>query len=158
MKKTFLIVVIGLLLTSCSQDLFNFTLISTKNIEIDKLSTLKKSAEKTKGYDKASLIIIVPTKRVKIDQAITNTIDLIPGCIALVDGVVTTKFWYIPYIYGEQKIVVEATPLIDISLIKTSNLPKFGKIYLNKKGEIKTIQSISAVEFSKLKNDITKNK
>ncbi len=147
MKKLSIILFTTAILTSCSQDLFNFTIVSTKNIELEKLSSLKKSTEKTKGEDKASIIIIIiPTKRIKIDKAISNTIDGIPGCVALLDGSVTTKFWYIPYIYGQQKIVIEATPLIDPTVSKT--LPKYGKIYLDKKGKIKSMKSISAAEFA----------
>lgn len=149
MKKLSIIVFTSIILTSCSQNLFNFTLVSTKNIELEKLSSLKKSSERTTGQDKSSIIIIIPTRQVKIDQAITNTIDGIPGCVALLDGVVYSKIWYIPYIYGEQKIVIEATPLIDPSIPKSSNtLPKYGKIFLDKKGKIKSIKSISEGEFA----------
>lgn len=149
MKKLGLLALATLLFTSCSQNLFNFTIISTKNIELSKLSSLQKASEQTKGEDKASIIIIVPIKRIKVDQAISNTIDAIPGCVALLDGVVHIKSWYIPYIYGEQKFVVQATPLIDPSIEKViAPLPKYGKIFLNRKGEIKSIKSISNVDFA----------
>ena len=112
MKKLSIAVFISVILTSCSQNLFNFTIVSTKNIELEKLSALQKSSEKTTGEDKSSIIIIIPTRKIKIDQAISNTIDGIPGCVALLDGVVYSKFWFIPYVYGEQKIdVMVARPL-----------------------------------------------
>lgn len=149
MKKTAILILASILLSSCSQDLFNFTIVSTKNIELDKLSSLKKSTEKTKGEDKSSIIIFIPTKRIKIDKAISNTIDGIPGCVALLDGSVYSKYWWIPYIYGEQKIVIEATPLIDSSV--SNPLPKYGKIFLDKKGKVKKIQAISASEFALVK-------
>ena len=146
MKKTSILIFASIILSSCSQDLFNFTIVSTKNIELEKLSSLKKSTEKAKGEDKSSIILFVSTKRIKIDRAISNTIDEIPGCIALLDGSVYSKFWWIPYIYGEQKIVIEATPLIDSSVSNT--LPKYGKIFLDKKGKVKKIETISATEFA----------
>jgi hypothetical protein len=99
MKKLSITVILSILLTGCSQNLFNFTVVSTKNIELEKLSSLQKASEKARGEDKSSIIIIIPTRKVKIDQAISNTIDEIPGCIALLDGVVYSKFWFIPYIY-----------------------------------------------------------
>jgi hypothetical protein len=155
MKKTFIVIFTSIILTSCSQNLFNFTLVSTKNIELEKLSLLKKSSERTKGEDKTSIIIFIPIRKIKIDQAISNTIDGIPGCVALLDGVVYSKFWYIPYIYGQQKIVIEATPLVDPSIAKSSKiLPKYGKIFLDKKGKIKSIESISEVEFDFEKNKL----
>lgn len=149
MKKLSIVIFTTIILTSCSQNLFNFTLVSTKNIELEKLSSLEKSSERITGEDKTSIIIFIPTRKIKIDQAISNTIDGIPGCVALLDGVVYSKFWWIPYIYGEQKFVIEATPLIDPSIAKSSKiLPKYGKIFLDKKGKIKSIESISEVEFA----------
>lgn len=149
MKKLYIVVFTSMILTSCSQNLFNFTLVSTKNIELEKLSSLEKSVERTTGRDKASIIIFIPTRQIKIDQAISNTIDGIPGCVALLDGVVYSKFWWIPYIYGEQKIVIEATPLVDPSVTKQAKtVPKYAKIFLDKKGKIKSIESISEVDFA----------
>jgi hypothetical protein len=147
MKKLSIVLFTSMILTSCSQNLFNFTIISTKNIELEKLSSLEKSYERIKGEDKTS--IIIPTRKVKIDQAISNTIDGIPNCVALLNGVIISKFCYIPYIYGEQKTVVEATPLLDRSIaISSKTLPKYMKIFLDKKGAIKSIESISEVKFA----------
>jgi hypothetical protein len=130
-------------------------LISTKNIDLEKLSSLKKSNKKTEGEDKASVIVFIPTRTIKIDQAITNTIDGIPGCVALLDGVVYSKVWWIPYIYGEQKIVIEATPLIDPTIKSTTtSFIEFGKVILDKNGEIKLFYSISKDEFESEKNQI----
>ncbi|WP_418262288.1 hypothetical protein [Flavobacterium faecale] len=155
MKKLSFVLVTSLMLTSCSQDLFNFTLISTKNIELSKLSSLEKSSERVKGQDKMSLIVFFPTKRIKIDQAVSNTIEAVPGCVALIDGTVHSKFWWIPYIYGESKFVVEATPLIDPTTVKPSKeLPRYGKLFLDKKGRVKSIESISEVVFTNEKNKI----
>jgi hypothetical protein len=159
MKKLSISIFISVVLTSCSHNLFNFTIVSTKNIELEKLSSLQKSSEKITGEDKSSIIIIIPTRKIKIDQAISNTIDGIPGCVALLDGVVYSKFWFIPYVYGEQKIVVEATPLIDNTISKSQKkLPKYGKIFLDKKGNIKSIESISDANFAFESGNIKKLK
>lgn len=157
MKKLSIIVLVSIVLTSCSQNLFNFTIVSTKNIELQKLSTLEKSTTRIKGEDKASIIILIPTRKIKIDQAISNTIDGIPGCVALLDGTVYSKGWFVPYIYGEVKFVVEATPLIDPSISNPSQvLPKYGKVILDKKGKFKSILAISKVEFDLEKNKLSK--
>ncbi len=158
MKKLFFLSIASIILTSCSQNLFNFTLVSTKNIELEKLSSLEKSNEKTTGEDKASIIVFIPTRTIKIDQAITNTIDEIPGCIALLDGVVYSKFWWIPYIYGEQKFVIEATPLIDPSFSQSStSTPKYRKVLFDKRGKIKSIKTISETEYVSEKSNILSN-
>jgi len=158
MKKILLLTIVSFILTGCSQNLFNFTLVSTKSIELEKLSSLKKSPENVVGEDKTSLIILIPTRTIKIDQAITNTIDAIPGCVALMDGVVYSKFWWIPYIYGEQKFVIEATPLIDPSYSQSiNNLPKYGKVYIDKEGKVDLMESISKEEYLAEKSKIIQN-
>lgn len=158
MKKLIFLSIASIILTSCSQNLFNFTLVSTKSIELENLSSLEKSNEKTTGEDKASIIIFIPTRTIKIDQAITNTIDEIPGCVALLDGVVYSKFWWIPYIYGEQRFVIEATPLIDPSFSQSPiSTPKYRKVFLDKEGMIKSIETISESEYVSEKSNILPN-
>lgn len=155
MKNLIILVTLSITLASCTQNLMNFTIVSTKNIDLEQLSSLERTSEKTIGEHKAAIIIIIPTKTIRIDQAITNTIDGIPGCVALLDGVVHSHFWYIPYIYGETKYVVEATPLIDPSLVETSKVfPTYGKVYLDKKGKFKSMESISEEEYGREKSKI----
>lgn len=154
MKKILLAIGFSLILTSCTQRLFDFTIISTKNIEISKLASLQKMDKRVEGEDVAHLIIIVPTNTIRIDQAIDNTIESVPGCLALMDGVVYSKFWYIPYVYGQTKYVVEATPLIDPSLSLTPSIPKFGKVELDKNGKVKAIRPITEEEYYSEKEKI----
>lgn len=155
MRKLIILCIAAIALAGCSQSLFNFTIVSTKNIELGKLSSLEKSTKRTTGEDKASIIVVVPTRSIKIDQAISNTIDGIPGCVALMDGVVYSKFWWIPYIYGEQKFVIEATPLVDPSFSQTPKAaPGYGKVLLDKEGKFKSIEPISEAEYLAEKNKI----
>jgi hypothetical protein len=155
MTKIFLLTLSSIVLTSCSQRLFDFTIVSTKNINLEKLSSLEKGSERTSGEDKSSIIIFIPTSTIEIDQAIDNTIEGIPGCVALLDGVVYSKFWWIPYIYGEQKFVIEATPLIDPTINTSSRfIPKYGKVCLDKQGKFKSIESIPESEYLAEKKSI----
>jgi len=155
MKNLIFLTLLSIIFTSCSQRLFDFTIVSTKNIELDKLSSLKKSSERTSGEDKASIIVFVPTHTIRIDQAIDNTIEGIPGCVALLDGVVYSKFWWIPYIYGEQRFVIEATPLIDPAIANSSlSLPRYGKVFLDKKGKFKSIEPITEADYQTEKSEI----
>ena len=90
--------------------------------------------------------------------AITNTIDAIPGCVALMDGVVYSKFWLIPYIYGEQKYVVEATPLIDPSYSQVADtLSKYSRVILDKEGKIDLIEPISKAKYLDEKKKVVHN-
>lgn len=103
------------------------------------------------------MIVVVPTRKIRIDQAITNAIDAVPGCIALMDGTVESKFWFIPYLYGEVKYVIEATPVVDPKMASISNnFPRFGKVYIDDDGEVLTIESISESLFLAEKRSVTK--
>jgi len=68
MKNLIILSIAAIILASCSQQLFNFTIVSTKNIEFGKLSSMEKSTKRTTGEDKASIIVVVPTRSIKIDQ------------------------------------------------------------------------------------------
>lgn len=75
------------------------------------------------------------------------------------DGTVYSKFWWVPYIYGEHKVVIEATPLIDPSFSQiATNLPKYGRALVDDDGNVVTIESISEKSFLAEKSKIVKNK
>ena len=145
----------SLLLSSCSQNVFNFTMVSTRNIELSRLSSFDKMSERVEGEDKAHLVILIPTKLIRIDQAIDNTIAATPGCVALLDGTIHQKFWWIPYIYGQQKFVVEATPLVDPKYTSAEPvLPKYGRVNFNADGTLRSIKAISEAAYQSEKEQI----
>lgn len=147
----------GILLSSCTQRILDFTLISSKNIDLNKACTFVKGKSRVEGKDLAHWIIIVPTKFVHIKNAVDKAIESTPGCVALVDGVIYSKFWWIPYVYGQESFVVEGTPLIDPSLTKGDiTVPDYGKIELDKSGKVKSINYISADEYYSLREKIAK--
>jgi len=106
-----------LVASGCTTRLTDFTVISTKNIEWSKAGTYKRATTRTTGKDTSYIIIFIPTGQPNMKEAIDRAIEPVPGAVALVDGVLYSNFWYIPYIYGESSYVVEGTPLIDPSLI-----------------------------------------
>ncbi|MDI1291474.1 MAG: hypothetical protein PSV18_01865 [Methylobacter sp.] len=117
MKKT-LVILAMLLSTGCSQRIADFTIMSSKNIDLSRGADFKRSPTRVKGEDKKSIIILFPTGRPDVKQAMDNAIESVPGAVALMDGVATSHIWYIPYIYGEASIEIEGTPLIDPLLLK----------------------------------------
>ena len=115
MKKIFLLTVSVLLLSSCSQRMLDFTIVSTKNVDLSKASTFTRSKTRTEGTDIVHLIIYFPTGIPNMKEAIDRALEKVPGAIALVDGVVYHKYWW-ALVYGQHMYVVEGTPLIDPSL------------------------------------------
>ncbi|MBL1265820.1 hypothetical protein [Candidatus Methylomicrobium oryzae] len=100
-------------LPACSQRMVDFTVISSKNVDISRGADLKRLPTRIKGEDRKSIIIVIPTGIPNAKEAMDNAIESVPGAVALVDGVITQHSWYIPYIFGQTWIEVEGTPLID---------------------------------------------
>ena len=108
-----------LALSGCSQRLLDFTIVSSKNIDLSKGADFKRSPTRVTGEDKKGIIVFVPMGQPNAKEALDRAIEKVPGAVALVDGVITQKWWWIPYIYGENAYEVEGTPLIDPNLEKT---------------------------------------
>lgn len=144
----------------CTTRYVDFTIISSKNIDFKKSASFKQGTTRITGEDKVHIIIFIPTGTASIKEAIDNAIKTTPGCIALLDGVVYGKFWWIPYIYGQSVIIVEGTPLIDTSLIAEDNklkIPTYSKITVTDNKKITTLESISSAEYIAMKCEITGN-
>jgi hypothetical protein len=156
----FSIIVLGLtafIISSCSHRVLDFTLISSKNVDLTKGASFVRGKDRVEGKDMVHWIIIIPTGTVNIKEAVDRAIESTPGCVALLDGVIYTKFWWIPYIYGQQSATIEGTPLIDPSLaLNSKEIPTYGKIELDKKGEIKNVEQLTSNEYLTLKGKIVK--
>jgi hypothetical protein len=156
--KFVLLGITAIIFSSCSHRVLDFTLISSKNVDLSKGATFERGKQRVEGVDMVHWIICFPTGTVNIKEALDRAIESTPGCVALLDGVIYTKFWWIPYIYGQQSALIEGTPLIDPSLAYNSNdIPPYGKIEMNKNGEIKSIEKISTTEYLALKDKIVKD-
>lgn len=146
-----------LVLSSCSYRVIDFTLISSKNVDITKCGSFIRGKDRVKGKDMVHWIVIIPTGTVDIKNALDRAIESTPGCVALLDGVIYGKFWWIPYIYGQHTVTVEGTPLIDPSIvINSTETPTYGKIELNRKGEVKNVEQLTSYEYLALKGKIVK--
>jgi hypothetical protein len=159
MKKKILFIscVMLLILNSCTNRILDFTLISSKNVDLSRGASFVRGNNRIEGQDKVHWIICFPTKQLDIKEAIDKAIESTPGCVALLDGVIYTNFWWIPYIYGQQTATIEGTPLIDTSLTLNSiEIPTYGQINLDKNGEIENVMCITATEYFMAREKIVK--
>lgn len=115
MKKinTLLVITALTALSSCTTRLTDFTVISTKNINLNQSGKYRKGSTRVKGEDKKRIICIIPTGTPSAKEAVDKAIESVPNGVALVDGVLTHKWFYIPYIYGELSYVAEGDILIE---------------------------------------------
>ncbi len=144
-----------IIFNSCSYRMLDFTLVSTKNVDLSKASSFERGKQRVEGEDMVHIVIYVPIGRPNLKEAVDRAIESTPGCIALVDGVIYSKFWWVPLLYGQSSFLVEGTPLIDPTL--ASNIPKYGKISIDKQGKFKNIETISEEEYFAIKDGILKN-
>ena len=121
MKLLFVFSLLMLGLSGCTQRLVDFTVISSKNMDLSRGAEFERGAKRVTGQDSSQIIIVIPTGMPSTKEAMDRAIESEPGAVALLDGVVTQSSWYIPYIYGKTTIKVEGTPLIDPKLLKSKS-------------------------------------
>ena len=118
-----------------------------------------KGKKRIKGEDKAHIIIFIPTGNPNVKEAVDKAIESMPGCVALLDGVIDYKWFYIPYIYGQSAYIVEGTPLIDPSGSRASaDMPEqYIVTRLDEEGNIMSTRAVDQAEFEEIKSDILVN-
>lgn len=113
MTKQLIIAILCIFATACSQRILDFTVISSKNVDLSHAADFRRATGRVVGEDSKPIITIIPTGDPSIKEAMDRAIESVPGAVALVDGAITAHSWYFPYIFGELSIEVEGTPLID---------------------------------------------
>ena len=107
--------VASLALVGCTTRFVDYTLLSTKNVDLSKASSFKRGPNRVTGEDSQIIILFIPTSGTpNLKTAVDKAIESVPGAVALVDGVVSMRGWW--FIVGESAIIAEGTPLIDPSL------------------------------------------
>lgn len=153
MVKTLKAIVATVFLLStvgCTIRLVDFTIISTKNIDLARASSFSRGKSRVQGEHSAAIIIFIPTGVPSVKTAIDRAIESVPGAVALVDGVVTEKSWW--FIFGMSGYVVEGTPLIDSSLASAEMKSNFMIAKLNRDGSVKDFRYVSEEEYTKVHN------
>lgn len=92
-------------LQGCVTRLGDFTVISTKNVDVSGL----KPGDRMKGEDCVNMLFsMIPLGEVNWKNAMDQALERGKGD-AMVDIVVTFNFWMIPYIWGQQCVEIEGT-------------------------------------------------
>lgn len=148
MKNIAVIILLTLtvfMFSACTHRLADFTIISSKNIDLSELGKYRRADSRVEGVDRVHIIIAFPTKLFGIPnlkEAVDRAIESVPGAVALVDGVLYYTQFYIPLIYGQNNYTIVGTPLIkpsELSKLPSKNIvvhfdektDKFLPSYLN---------------------------
>lgn len=158
MKKIIIAVIAIFSISSCTHRLTDFTIISTKNIDLSRSGTFKRAGSRITGKDVAHIVLFIPTGIPNLKEAIDRAIESSRGAVALVDGVVYSKSWF-AFLYGQSMYIVEGTPLLDpsIAMNDTPIGDTYTSIVLAKDGTIKKTTNLSNEEFVSIKNKIVKS-
>tara|TARA_Y100001970_G_scaffold96205_1_gene121185 strand:- start:214 stop:657 length:444 start_codon:yes stop_codon:yes gene_type:complete len=93
-----------IILTGCATRLGDFTLLSTRNVDLDGDYVLvERSVE---GEDLVPIVILFPIGTPNLENAIDDALKSAGGDL-MTDAVLTYNYWYIPYVYGVQRYSVE---------------------------------------------------
>lgn len=94
----------------------DFTALSTKNVDRTQFGTYVRHSTRMTGDDSTPIILFIPIGTPDLKEAIDRTIESVPGGVALGNGVVYTRTWWIPFIFGMSSYRVEGDVLVDPGL------------------------------------------
>ncbi len=143
--------------SSCTHRLTDFTIISTKNVDLSRAGTFKRTSSRVEGKDRVHIILGIPIGSPNMKDAIDRAIESTKGAVALVDGVVYSKtLWAL--LYGQAMFVVEGTPLMDpsIAAVERPADDAYTFVTLDKQGKVKNSRQILPEEYARLKAKIVK--
>ncbi|HEY5974644.1 MAG TPA: hypothetical protein VIU41_07880 [Geobacteraceae bacterium] len=104
-------------LSGCVQRLTDFTIISSKNVDLSRGGEFVRAEGRVEGED-TKPVIIFPIGIPNAKEAMDNAIQSVPGCVGLVDGVLEHEAF--AFIFGYTKYRVKGTCLMDPKLVKTA--------------------------------------
>jgi len=147
MRNYTFLILFAIFAAGCSQRLVDFTVVSTKNVDWSRAQSFTRAKSRAEGKDTAHIIIFIPTGIPNMKEAIDRAIESVPGAVALVDGVLYNKTFYIPLIYGQNSYVIEGTPLIDPELTKAEFESSYMIARLDNRGSLADFRYVTQQEY-----------
>lgn len=94
-----------LFLQACTTRLGDFTVLSTKNVDVSGL----KPGDRMEGEHCVNMLFgMIPLGQINWKEAMDDALEKGKGDV-MVDIVLTQKAWAIPYIWGQECIIIEGT-------------------------------------------------
>jgi len=147
--------VTAVVLAGCTHRLLDFTVLSSKNLDVAKMSQLERAGARQTGKDTTYVIIFIPIGLPDLKGAIDRALEKVPGAVALADGVVRAKsMWFV--LFGFNSIIVEGTPLIDPTLLRSGDTrpSDFMVSYIDPASKDSRVAYLSEPEFRQVRKAI----
>ena len=130
MKRFNLIITLIFIFTSCSREIGQFSVISTRDYNNDKVH---ESIGRIEGKDTEYLIVIIPTGIPKLDNAVSDALYNY-NANYLTNALVTYQEFYIPYLFGFLQFKVVGEGWVETKFEKEIN--KDSKLFDPNTGEL----------------------
>lgn len=98
----------GLLLSGCTERLADFTMISTKNVDLSKAQVNAGEGNRVTEDDCRPIILVFPVGRPDLKEAVDSALEEGRGNL-MIDLVAYWRWWYVPPIFGLRCMVAEGT-------------------------------------------------
>lgn len=105
--------ILVLIFAGCTHRIGDFTVASTKNMDIKRTLHRTDESIRLKGEDVKHIILFFPTGVPNMKEAMDNAIEKSPGAVGLSNVTIKAGEWYIPLIYGQQYFEVEGNPIYE---------------------------------------------
>ncbi|MGO2137039.1 MAG: hypothetical protein ACTH3S_16610 [Marinobacter sp.] len=104
----------SMFLSGCAHRLGDFTVASTKNIDVKSTEHRVDESERLVDRDTAHIIIFFPTGIPNMKEAMDNVIEQRPGAVGLSNVTVKRGGFWIPFIYGQDYFEIEGNPIYEV--------------------------------------------
>ncbi len=115
MKKTIISILAATAITGCTHRIGDFTVASTKNMDVTDATHKIDYGKRTTGIDRTHIILFIPTGIPNMKEAMDVAIEASPGAVGLSDVTIKQGSFVIPFIYGQQWYEVEGTPIREVT-------------------------------------------
>lgn len=121
-RLLFLLSLLAIITSSCTKQLTDFTILSTKYSSLGNgESNVVKAQQAVKGKSsKLNHFLFIPTGSPDMKKAIENALQQCPGAIGLANGNIKMKSWSCLF-FGKSTCYVEGTPIYDANSYQYQN-------------------------------------
>ncbi|MBL0701906.1 MAG: hypothetical protein JJV91_00290 [Desulfosarcina sp.] len=113
MKNVIALIIVSLLISGCAHRIGDFTVASTKNMNIKSALHKVDFDKRLVGKDVKHIIFFFPTGIPNMKEAMDNAIEKEPGAVGLSNVTVKLVNWYIPLFYGQNCYEIEGNPVFE---------------------------------------------
>ena len=143
--KTFLIIFIALFIQACSYNLGELSIISTRDIDMN--AQYVQIATNVQGIGTTHFIVFLPTRFSPITiEEIVNDALLKTGGDFMTNCLISSFQFYIPYIYGQNKLIIEGDiwkkQSSEFGGINLDEVIKEQNVYVFDDNELKSISNV----------------